>query len=268
VRKNGNAVTNPATADPGTAPGAPRVASFVKSVREAALRLGGSSVAGVTGASLGANGAAPAAVSGSGIIVDTSGHVLTNEHVVRTCTTPRIIDTASATYTATVVTKDAANDLALLKVEHQWPQAASLRDGREPRPGENVVVTGYPLNKLVGSGMAVTTGSVTSLTGPRDDSRLLQLSAPVQPGNSGGPLLDGEGHLIGVVTSTLNGMVLALATGAVPQNVNFAVKVAIVRNFLDSHDITYAHAASARELPAADVGDLARKFTVRIECGG
>jgi uncharacterized protein len=88
------------------------------------------------------------------------------------------------------------------------------------------------------------------------------------PHTSCAPLLAGDGHLIGVVTSTLNGMVLAVATGAVPQNVNFAVKVAIVRNFLDSHDITYAHAASARELPAADVGDLARKFTVRIECGG
>lgn len=268
VRRAGNPATSVAAIDAGTAPGTPRLASFVKSVRQDALRLGGQSVSGTTASSLPSGGnAASAGVSGTGIIVDRQGHLITNEHVIRSCTQPSITDAANATYRASIVAKDAVNDLALLKVEHNWPQAATFRNGHEPRPGDSVVVTGYPLHGLLGSGMAVTTGSLTALTGPRDDSRLLQLSAPIQPGNSGGPLLDEDGHVIGVVSSMLNGLALAVVSGALPQNVNFAIKAAIVRNFLDTQNIDYAVAASAHELSPGDIGDLARKFTVRVECG-
>jgi S1-C subfamily serine protease len=158
------------------------------------------------------------------------------------------------------------NDLAVLKAEHRWHSAAAIRDGRDARPGDNVVVTGFPLSGVVGSGMAVTTGSLTALTGPSDDSRLLQVSAPVQPGNSGGPLLDGSGGVIGVVTGTLNGTALAIKTGVVPQNVNFAIKSAVLRNFLDTNGIGYVNAAGQHKMPAGAIGDLARKFTVRVEC--
>jgi S1-C subfamily serine protease len=268
VRRAGNPTESVAIPDVGTAVGTPRLASLVKSMREDALRLGGKSVSGVTAASL-ANGgnAAGAGVSGSGIIVDTEGYLVTNEHVIRSCTQPSVTDSAQVTYRASIVAKDAVNDLALLKVEHHWPQAASFRDGHEPRPGDSIVVTGYPLHGLLGSGMAVTTGSLTALTGPRDDSRLLQLSAPIQPGNSGGPLLDNDGHVIGIVSSTLNGIALAGVIGALPQNVNFAINATIVRNFLDTQNIDYASAASGHELSSGDIGGLARKFTVRIECG-
>jgi hypothetical protein len=96
----------------------------------------------------------------------------------------------------------------------------------------------------------------------------LQVSAPVQPGNSGGPLLDSSGSVIGVVTGTLNGVVLAVATGTIPQNVNFAIKTAVLRNFLDTNGIGYASAAPKREISPADIGELARRFTVRVECQG
>ncbi len=268
VRRAGNPAESLAMADVGTAVGTPRLASFVKSVREDALRLGGKSVSGVTAASLGSGGnAAGASVSGSGIIIDTQGYLVTNEHVIRSCTQPKVTDSTNETYRASIVAKDAINDLALLKVEHHWPQAASFRDGQEPRPGDSIVVTGYPLHGLVGSGMAVTTGSLTALTGLRDDSRFLQLSAPIQPGNSGGPLLDEDGHVIGIVSSTLNSMALAGLIGALPQNVNFAINATIVRNFLDAQNIDYARAASGHELSPGDIGSLARKFTARIECG-
>jgi hypothetical protein len=96
----------------------------------------------------------------------------------------------------------------------------------------------------------------------------LQLSAPVQPGNSGGPLLDSGGSVIGIVTSTLNGMVLAIATGAIPQNVNFAIKSTVLRNFLDANGIGYAGASQRHDVSPADIGDLARRFSVRVECQG
>jgi len=107
---------------------------------------------------------------------------------------------------------------------------------------------------------------VSALAGLSDDSRYLQISAPVQPGNSGGPLLDASGHLIGIVTAKLNAALIARFTGDIPQNVNFALKAEVARTFLDSKGIAYQTARSEQQLSAADVGDIARPFTVQIEC--
>jgi hypothetical protein len=94
----------------------------------------------------------------------------------------------------------------------------------------------------------------------------LQISAPVQPGNSGGPLLDTNGHLVGIVTAKLNAVRTARFTGDVPQNVNFAIKGEIARAFLDSKGINYQTAQSNQNLSVAEVGDGARPFTVFVEC--
>jgi Trypsin-like peptidase domain len=107
---------------------------------------------------------------------------------------------------------------------------------------------------------------VSALAGLGDDSRFLQISAPVQPGNSGGPLLDASGHLIGIVTGKLDVMRLAPSLGDIPQNVNFALKAEVVRTFLDSKSIVYRTAQSEQQLSPADVGEIARPFTVHIEC--
>ncbi|HZB92926.1 MAG TPA: serine protease [Stellaceae bacterium] len=266
VRRAGSPAVQQATFDIGTAQGAPRYESFVKSIRQAALRLGGTSVAGVTSASPGVHIATGQGVTGSGIIIDTKGHILTNEHVVRSCGKAEVTDAAKESYEVKVIARDGANDLALLTATHHWSEAATLRAGHEPRPGDAVVVAGYPLSGLLGSGVIVTTGSLSALSGPRDDSRLIQLSAPIQPGNSGGPVLDASGRVLGIVSSSLNGVAFATFTGMLPQNVNFALKAAILRNFLDTNQIGYAEAAAGEEMSPGAVGDLARKFTVRIEC--
>jgi S1-C subfamily serine protease len=265
VRRRGSVAVQQATFDMGTAVGVPRYTSFVISVRQAALRLGGVSLAGVTSSSLPAGAASQGSI-GSGIVIDTKGHVITNEHVVRACPRPTVMDSEGHSYEAEVTARDAANDLALLSTTHHWAEPATLRDGHEPRPGDGVVVTGYPLGGALGSGMIVTTGSLSALSGLHDDSRLLQVSAPVQPGNSGGPVLDESGHLLGMVSGSLNGMAVAVVTGLLPQNVNFAVKTTIIHNFLDTHTIAYAHAAPGHDLQPGEVGELARKFTVRVEC--
>jgi S1-C subfamily serine protease len=267
VRHIGNPQALGAALDPGTPAGAPRLASFIKNVREDALRLGGTSVAGMTAATLPtANGAPAGASSGSGIIIDKQGRIVTNAHVVNACTEPRITDTSNSRFKARIVVKDQANDLALLKAEHNWPQAAILRDD-EPKLGTTAVVSGFPLSGLVASSMSVTAGTVSATAGPRDDSRLFQISAPVQPGNSGGPVLDAQGHVTGMVTSQLNGVLLTLIAGISPQNVNFAIKASIMRNFLASQDVDFAHASGGGELSTADISALARRFTVRIDCG-
>jgi hypothetical protein len=127
---------------------------------------------------------------------------------------------------------------------------------------------GYPLPGLLASTANLTVGNVSALAGLGDDSRYLQISAPVQPGNSGGPLLDASGHLIGIVTAKLDALRAVRVTGDIPQNVNFALKAAVVRTFLDSKGIRYEIEQSEQQLSPADVGEIARPFTVQIECTG
>jgi hypothetical protein len=136
------------------------------------------------------------------------------------------------------------------------------------RAGDAIVALGYPLAGLLATTANLTVGNVSALAGLGDDSRYLQISAPVQPGNSGGPLLDGSGHLVGIVTGKLNAAFAIRITGDIPQNINFALKAEVVRTFLDSKGIVYHSAPSDKQLSPADVGDIARPFTLRIECEG
>src|SRR6516164_2463105 len=101
---------------------------------------------------------------------------------------------------------------------------------------------------LLASTANLSVGNVSALAGLGDDSRYLQISAPVQPGNSGGPLLDASGHLIGIVTSKLNAARVARFTGDIPENVNFALKAEVARIFLDSKGIAYQTARSVQQL--------------------
>jgi hypothetical protein len=112
----------------------------------------------------------------------------------------------------------------------------------------------------------VSPGFVSALAGLQNDSRELQITAPVQPGNSGGALYDATGGIVGIVQSKLDWKIMKI-TNDVPENVNFAIKSEIVRSFLDSNHVKY-DITSGRKLSTADVGDKTRPFTVRIECYG
>ena len=140
---------------------------------------------------------------------------------------------------------------------------AAFRTGRPTRAGESAVVFGFPLSELLASTGNVTTGIVTALAGLRDDPHQIQISAPVQPGSSGGPVLDASGHLIGVVVSKLNAVL-----GEVPQNVNFAIKASTAANFLDAHGIAYKSAAGEKALPIPDIVEQARGFSAQVLCQG
>jgi S1-C subfamily serine protease len=202
-----------------------------------------------------------AASSGSGFVVSAKGHVVTNNHVVAGCKEMRTADQ----HVATVVATDEARDLAIVKLQ-QGGEAATFRNGGDARPGDDIVVLGYPLYGLLGSDAIVTTGTISSLAGPRDNRNLIQISAPVNPGNSGGPVLDGAGHVVGVVVSKLDALGFAKATGDIPENINFAISEGTVRSFLDAHGVPYRAAASAEKLSAADVASRSRGFTILLEC--
>ena len=139
-------------------------------------------------------------------------------------------------------------------------------DQRGTRPGDSVLVIGYPLHGLLASEANVTTGTVSASAGLRDDTRYLQITAPVQPGNSGGPLLDQSGNVVGVVVAKLNAMKLAKHTGDIPQNINFALKANVAKGFLESYGIEYESVPKGKVLSVPDVADAAREFTVRVLC--
>jgi uncharacterized protein len=165
-----------------------------------------------------------------------------------------------------VVGTDTENDLAVLKLSPPLPSVARFREGRTIRAGDGVVVVGFPLAGLLASEAQVTTGTVSALAGIGNNTRFFQITAPVQPGNSGGPLLDQSGNIVGVVVSKLNALTIAKTTGDIPQNINFAINGAIAKAFLDSQSVEYETAASTRAMGSADVAAAARKFTLLIEC--
>jgi len=92
------------------------------------------------------------------------------------------------------------------------------------------------------------------------------VTAPIQPGNSGGPLLDQSGNVVGVVVASLSALKIAKVYGRLPQNVNFAINASVARTFLDANAIRYDAAPSVAKLETADIGERARRFTVLIEC--
>jgi len=132
--------------------------------------------------------------------------------------------------------------------------------------GEDVTVTGYPLAGLLSNDLIVTSGQVNSLAGIGNDPTLLQVSAPVQTGSSGGPLLDRSGSVVGVVVSKLNVERLAMLTNDMVQNVNFAIKPAVLRLFLDTNRVQYRTAPLSQLLDGIVLTERARQFTVQVLC--
>jgi S1-C subfamily serine protease len=126
--------------------------------------------------------------------------------------------------------------------------------------------TGFPLQELLASAPHITVGIISVLAGVKDDTRFLQITAPVQPGNSGGPLLDRSGHLLGVIVAKLDALKVAEATGDVPQNVNFALRASVARAFLDAHGIEFKLGQGMGTLSTEDIAERARRFTVVVEC--
>ena len=201
--------------------------------------------------------------NGTGFFVAPEGVLLTNYHVIEDCRHITAAVGGSRT-DAKLLATDESNDLALLQIDAPSPAVAQFRR-QGPQLGEDVFVAGFPLHGLLSS-MNFTSGNVSATTGLGGDARLLQTTAPVQPGNSGGPMLDASGRVIGVVVVKLDAMAIARETGDIPQNINFAIKGAIARSFLSVHDINYAEGASNARLERTAVAQSARRFTTLVEC--
>ena len=204
---------------------------------------------------------------GTGFFITADGHVLTAAHVVEDCRSVSVAATGSATlYPARVLARDKGSDLALLATDLKASKIARLRIG--VRLGEPVAAFGYPLPGLLASSGSFTVGNVTALLGKDDSSRDIQISAPIQSGNSGGPVVDASGNLVGVVSSGLVAVGVASESGASLQNVNFAVRSSVAASFLQRNGIAFQTASLGAALPLTDLADVTRSLSLYVECEG
>jgi len=205
--------------------------------------------------------------SGSGFVVNEDGHIVTNAHVVKGCSSVTVVQGLALRRSARILEVSEFTDLAVLKVDEVLPNAVVFRTTSLPSLGESIVVFGYPLIGVLSDQGNLTVGNLTALSGIRGDPSNFQISAPVQPGNSGGPVLDSGGRLIGVVVSKLDALAVAGLTEDIPQNVNFAIKSSVLENLLQSRSVNYRRGGlEASNLTVPQIAEQAKLASVRIEC--
>ena len=170
--------------------------------------------------------------TGTGFFITDDGYLISNYHVVKDAAQVRLL-TRTGTIPAKVVQVDEANDLALLKADGRFAPLP-ITSSRTVKLGGTVATIGFPNIGLQGFAPKFARGEIASLSGAADDARYFQISVPVQPGNSGGALVDERGNVIGIVSAKLDASVALAASGALPENVNYAVKSSFLLGFLES----------------------------------
>jgi S1-C subfamily serine protease len=133
--------------------------------------------------------------------------------------------------------------------------------------GERLMVGGYPYGDIFSNTIKVTGGMVSAIRGMGDDSGQFQMDAAVQPGNSGGPIYDENGNIVGVVVSQLDPLKVAKAIGSLPQNVNFGIKASTVRQFLVSSGLPTKWSERTDLMSSRDIAKIAKNQTVMVVCG-
>lgn len=204
------------------------------------------------------------ASTGSGVAIDMH-HILTNAHVVENARAVTV-HAGGRPLNAVMVFADPRNDLALLQVETVLPAAARFRSQVGLHLGEDIVALGFPLQGLLGTGPQASAGNIAALCGIGNDSTVFQFTAPIASGNSGGPILDMAGDLVGLVSSSLN-LDRIRQSGGSAENINFGIKGAVILSFLDSFGIDPPMAGRDPQiLGRAAVVRQARDTIARIAC--
>jgi len=223
--------------------------------------------------------------NGSGFFVSKLGHIITNEHVVRRCRSVTVGDNANKQVTVSVIETDKRNDLALLRISSTQMASAEtktlirkltvyfapvasegLMRADDIELGEDVLVSGYPYGELFSNSIKVTKGIVSGNKGIGDDSGQFQMDAAVQPGNSGGPIYDENGNIVGVVVAQLDKRKVEKAIGSLPENVNFGIKASTVRQFLTSAGLPTKWSNRTNRKSTKELAQIAKNQTVMVVC--
>jgi S1-C subfamily serine protease len=172
------------------------------------------------------------ASTGTGVVISSEGLVVTAAHVIEGAKKIEVC-LPGGNRTATVVEVDPKNDLAVLRIEGSGYPAAPLVPSSGVKLGQPVFTIGFPNTEIQGASPKFTRGEISSVSGARDEPTQWQISVPVQNGNSGSPLFDESGNVVGIVVSKLNAFETARKTGDLIQNVNYAVKNAYLMPMLE-----------------------------------
>ena len=194
--------------------------------------------------------------SGSGFYITDTGHILTNEHVVEGCKKITLNNEGKET-PAFLLASDSKNDLALLKTNVR-PEDFYKLSPQDAKLLDNVIIAGYPLGKRVSSAVKTAKGSITSLAGYGDDYSNFQTDAALNQGNSGGPIIDESGGVIGVAVANYG-------KKAGVESFNFGIKSSVVRAFIEANNISYS-SSSRKELSKAQLRELIINGTIYLEC--
>jgi S1-C subfamily serine protease len=170
--------------------------------------------------------------AGTGFFITEDGFLVTNAHVAAYGAQVRLL-TQDGVAPAKVIKVDSNNDLALLKAQGRFA-ALPVETSRAVKLGDSVATIGFPNIGMQGFAPKFARGEIASLAGSEDDPRFFQISVPLQPGNSGGALVDEHGNVIGIVSAKLSAAAALRATGELPENVNYAVKSSFLLGFLES----------------------------------
>jgi len=223
--------------------------------------------------------------AGSGFFISKAGHVITNQHVVNKCKRVTVGDNARKQVAADILETDRSNDLALLKISSTKMASAETKSlmrklgikivplaseglmrSEDVELGEDLLVAGYPYGEIFSSTIKVTTGIVSAMRGLGDDSSQFQMSAPVQPGSSGGPIYDGNGNIVGVVIAQLNKRKFEKEFGSMPENVNFGIKASTVRQFLKTSGLPTKWSRRSKPMTTKELAKVAKSQTVMVMC--
>jgi len=141
-----------------------------------------------------------------------------------------------------------------------------LLRNEDVRLGEKVLVAGYPFGDVFSNTIKVTSGIVSATRGAGDDSGQFQLDAAVQPGNSGGPIYDSSGNIVGVIISQLDKLKVAKAIGSLPELVNFGIKASTVRQFLTSSGLPSKKSERTEEKSTEQLAEIAQNQALMVMC--
>ena len=197
-----------------------------------------------------------AASSGSGFFVSRQGHIITNHHVIDGCNNVKSIYSGQ-NLESKILSIDKMNDLAIIKT-NIIPKKVYAVSKEDAQLLENVIVAGYPLGNKISSAIKASSGIITALAGYGDNFAEFQTDAALNPGNSGGPIINNKGNVVGVA-------VAVFGKEAGIESFNFGVKSSILRIFANANDLKFLP-PNNRELKKKDLSNLITEATVYIEC--
>jgi S1-C subfamily serine protease len=172
--------------------------------------------------------------NGSGFFINEKGYIATNYHVVEDANQIQVEYFQKGlknVYSAKVIVTDKQNDLAIIQINDSkfkpLPSIPYVFNTTLKDVGTDVFALGYPIANVMGEEIKFTDGKISSKTGIQGDITVYQISVPIQPGNSGGPLFDNKGNLVGITSAALNKDYFN------SENVNYAIKISYLKNLVD-----------------------------------